>query len=111
MRAAQWFGAPATALVHFGSQCDDNAGHCAIVDCLLLVLMLFDQMQVQMLFRSNAGSNHLDSEDKVAHLTSVVMCKLSRTRKEGWHVQAIGDAHGGAADNYGPIYTAVQALL
>jgi stress response protein SCP2 len=54
---------------------------------------------------------HLDSEDKVSHLTSVVMCKLYRTRKESWHVQAIGDAYGGDASNYGPIYKAVQTLL
>eukprot|EP00568_Trieres_chinensis_P011517 CAMPEP_0183315308 /NCGR_PEP_ID=MMETSP0160_2-20130417/51318_1 /TAXON_ID=2839 ORGANISM="Odontella Sinensis, Strain Grunow 1884" /NCGR_SAMPLE_ID=MMETSP0160_2 /ASSEMBLY_ACC=CAM_ASM_000250 /LENGTH=115 /DNA_ID=CAMNT_0025480835 /DNA_START=1 /DNA_END=348 /DNA_ORIENTATION=+ len=53
----------------------------------------------------------LDAHDKISHLTSVIMCKLYRTTKGGWHVLAIGDAHRGAADNYGPIYSAVQKLL
>jgi len=53
----------------------------------------------------------LDAHDKIAHLTSVVMCKLYRARVGGWHVLSIGDAHRGAADNYGPIYSAVEKLL
>eukprot|EP00586_Coscinodiscus_wailesii_P008266 CAMPEP_0172522098 /NCGR_PEP_ID=MMETSP1066-20121228/292940_1 /TAXON_ID=671091 /ORGANISM="Coscinodiscus wailesii, Strain CCMP2513" /LENGTH=458 /DNA_ID=CAMNT_0013305069 /DNA_START=878 /DNA_END=2254 /DNA_ORIENTATION=- len=53
----------------------------------------------------------LDKHDKISHLTSVVMCKLYRSRNGGWHVVAIGDAHRGAADNYGPIYAAVEKLL
>ena len=53
----------------------------------------------------------LDSHDKVSYLTSVIMCRLYRTRDGGWHVQAIGDAHKGAADNYGPIYAAVDKML
>jgi stress response protein SCP2 len=55
---------------------------------------------------------NLDSHDKIAHLTSVIMCKLyRRDRAKGWHVLAIGDSHRGAVDNYGPIYKAVQRLL
>jgi stress response protein SCP2 len=56
----------------------------------------------------------LDAHDKISYLTSVVMCKLYRTtvgQEERWHVQAIGDAHKAAADNYGPIYAAVEKLL
>ena len=49
----------------------------------------------------------LDAHDKVSYLTSVIMCKLYRTQEGGWHVQAIGDAHKGAAQNYAPIYAAV----
>ena len=51
-----------------------------------------------------------DAHDKISYLTSVIMCKLYRTRDGSWHVQAIGDAHKGAADNYGPIYSAVEKL-
>mmetsp|Transcript_6428 Transcript_6428/g.8450 ORF Transcript_6428/g.8450 Transcript_6428/m.8450 type:complete len:814 (-) Transcript_6428:470-2911(-) len=55
---------------------------------------------------------NLDAHDKIAHLTSVIMCKLYRSsRNGGWHVLAIGDAHGGSADNYGPIHSAAKALL
>jgi len=37
------------------------------------------------------------------------MCKLYLKKAGGgWHVLAIGDAYRGAADNYGPIYSAVQ---
>jgi len=54
----------------------------------------------------------LDAHDKISHLTSVVMCKLYRTRNsDGWHVQAIGDVQRGDASNYGPIYSAVEKLL
>ena len=52
----------------------------------------------------------LDSQDKVSYLTSVIICKLYRVRGGGWHVQAIGDAHKGAADDYGPIFKAVGKL-
>lgn len=55
---------------------------------------------------------NLDAHDKVADLTSIIMCKLYRTSDEDqWHVTAIGDSHKGAADNYGPIYKAVEKLL
>lgn len=55
---------------------------------------------------------NLDAHDKVSDLTSIIMCKLYRTSGEDqWHVTAIGDAHKGAADNYGPIYKAVEKLL
>ena len=53
----------------------------------------------------------LSSHDKISYLTSVVMCRLYRTTTDDWHVQAIGDSHKGAADNYGPIYEAVEKLL
>jgi stress response protein SCP2 len=53
----------------------------------------------------------LAAQDKVSYLTSVVMCKLYRAREGGWHVQAIGDAHKGAADNYGPIHKAADKLV
>lgn len=53
----------------------------------------------------------LDAQHKISYLTSVIMCKLYRTTDGKWHVQAIGDAHKGAADNYGPIYQAVEKLL
>ena len=54
----------------------------------------------------------LDSHDKISHLTSVIMCKLYRSSRAGrWHVLAVGDSHRGAADNYGPIYKAVQGIL
>lgn len=59
----------------------------------------------------------LDSQDKVDYLTSVIMCRLYRVSgssvsgSSAWHVQAIGDAHRGAADDYGPIYSAVAKLL
>jgi len=53
---------------------------------------------------------NLDAHDKVAHLTSVIMCKLYRARG-GWHVVSIGDAHRGDASNYEPIYKATQKLL
>lgn len=52
----------------------------------------------------------LDAHDKVSYLTAIIMCKMYRV-SGGWHVQAIGDAHKGAADNYGPIYEAVRKLL
>eukprot|EP00977_Amphora_coffeiformis_P017190 scaffold5510_cov76-Amphora_coffeaeformis.AAC.4 len=51
----------------------------------------------------------LDYHDKISYVTSVVMCKLYRTKDDRWHVQAIGDAHRGAANNYGPIYEAVES--
>mmetsp|Transcript_31352 Transcript_31352/g.47617 ORF Transcript_31352/g.47617 Transcript_31352/m.47617 type:complete len:794 (-) Transcript_31352:112-2493(-) len=55
---------------------------------------------------------NLDAHDKISHLTSVIMCKLYRKKAGGgWHVLAIGDAYRGAADNYGPIYSAVQKYL
>ena len=54
----------------------------------------------------------LDAQDKVSYLTSVIMCRLYRVDNLGtWHVQAIGDAAKGSADNYGPIYQAVEKLL
>jgi stress response protein SCP2 len=57
----------------------------------------------------------LDAHDKISYLKSVIMCRLYRAKvgrdDEQWHVQAIGDAHKGAADNYGPIYAAVEKLL
>lgn len=56
----------------------------------------------------------LDAHDKISYLTSVVMCRLYRTTTvagERWHVQAIGEAHKGAAGNYGPIYAAIEKLL
>jgi len=70
---------------------------------------------------SNARDNSmlcqydLDAHDKVSYLTSVIMCRLYRSPdNEGrsrWHVQAIGEAHEGAADRYEPIYNAVDKLL
>lgn len=55
---------------------------------------------------------HLESHDKVPHLKSIIMCKLYRTSTDkGWHVLSIGDSHKGSADNYGPIYDAVQKLV
>jgi stress response protein SCP2 len=55
---------------------------------------------------------NLDSHDKISHLKSIIMCKLYRTAgDDNWHVVAIGDSHRGSADNYGPIYDAVQKLL
>mmetsp|Transcript_18638 Transcript_18638/g.53751 ORF Transcript_18638/g.53751 Transcript_18638/m.53751 type:complete len:792 (-) Transcript_18638:61-2436(-) len=54
---------------------------------------------------------NLDAQDKIPHLTSVIMCKLYRSRNGGWHVLAIGDAHQGHAGDYGPIYSAVGRLL
>mmetsp|Transcript_6714 Transcript_6714/g.17280 ORF Transcript_6714/g.17280 Transcript_6714/m.17280 type:complete len:853 (-) Transcript_6714:134-2692(-) len=53
----------------------------------------------------------LDKQDKIDHLTSVIMCKLYRTQDGRWHVQAVGDAHRGDASNYGPILQAVEATL
>jgi len=54
----------------------------------------------------------LDSHDKVSHLKSIIMCKLYRTASsKGWHVLSIGDSHEGAADNYNPIYKAVQKIV
>ena len=55
-------------------------------------------------------SYHLDAHDKVAALTSVVMCKFYRTG-DCWHVLAIGDAYKGDASNYGPIYRAVEKYV
>jgi stress response protein SCP2 len=52
----------------------------------------------------------LQAHDKVASLTSVVMCKLYR-KDDSWHVLAIGDAHKGDASNYGPIYEAVKKYV
>ena len=55
---------------------------------------------------------NLDSHDKISHLKSVIMCKLYRSsRSSGWHVLAVGDSHPGSADNYGPIYKAIQGIL
>ncbi|GFH55893.1 hypothetical protein CTEN210_12369 [Chaetoceros tenuissimus] len=55
---------------------------------------------------------NLDAHDKVADLTSIIICKLYRISGEDqWHVTAIGDTHKGAASNYGPIYKAVEKLL
>lgn len=54
---------------------------------------------------------NLDAHDKVAHLKSIVMCKLYRTGDGHWHVIAIGDSHKGSADNYGPIYSAAKKYL
>lgn len=54
----------------------------------------------------------LDAHDKIPHLKSIIMCKLYRADpSKGWHILAIGDSHRGSADNYGPIYEAVDKLL
>lgn len=69
-------------------------------------------------FNADAGEGSLplctyvlEAHDKVSYLTSVIMCKLHRTREGGWHVQAIGDSHKGAADNYAPIHLAAGKLV
>jgi stress response protein SCP2 len=55
---------------------------------------------------------NLDSHDKIAHLKSVIMCKLYRSsRTDGWHIMAIGDSHRGSASDYGPIYKAVKKFI
>jgi len=54
---------------------------------------------------------NLDAQDKIAHLTSVIMCKLYRSRGGGWHVLALGDAHRGSAADYDPIHSAAKELL
>mmetsp|Transcript_11227 Transcript_11227/g.16482 ORF Transcript_11227/g.16482 Transcript_11227/m.16482 type:complete len:863 (+) Transcript_11227:218-2806(+) len=53
---------------------------------------------------------NLDAQDKIDHLTSVIMCKLYRARG-GWHVVTIGDSHKGHADEYGPINEAADKLV
>jgi stress response protein SCP2 len=54
---------------------------------------------------------NLEAHDKISHLKSVIMCKLYRSDSGVWHVLAIGDSHRGSADDYKPIYDAVQRYL
>ena len=56
-------------------------------------------------------SYNLDAHDKIAHLKSIIMCKLYKTTKGSWHVLAIGDSHRGSVDNYAPIYDAAKKYL
>ena len=54
----------------------------------------------------------LDAHDKIPHSKSIIMCKLYRADpSKGWHILTIGDSHCRSADNYGPIYEAVNKLL
>lgn len=96
------------------------------VSCCYFVISAWDDATLSDILSpsvsfSNAEDNSmlcrydLDAHDKVSYLTSVIMCRLYQsTDTEGrsrWHVQAIGEAHEGAADRYGPIYNAVDKLL
>lgn len=94
----------------------------AVTSCYFVIsawanATLFDILSPSISF-SNAEDDtelcryDLDAHDKVSYLTSVVMCRLYRTGAGvTWHVQAIGEAHKGAAGNYGPIHSAVKKLV
>lgn len=121
------------AVIHSGDRVDETNGlHTIVLDLtkfssdvtsLFFVLSawnnatLFDIKDASIMFydplsNENLCLYNLDAHDKVSDLTSIIMCKLYRTSGEDqWHVVAIGDAHKGAADNYGPIYKAVEKLL
>jgi len=99
---------------------DEKITACVFVLSAWAGATLFDVRTASVSFRdadadleaSPLCTYHLDSHDKVSHLKSIIMCKLYRTdSSKGWHVLSIGDSHEGAADNYGPIYEAVQKLV
>lgn len=122
------------AIVHSGDVIAENSGSHTIEinlsrldgDTCIFVLSawaqatLFDIKSASISFNdadadgsTNAAlcSYNLDAHDKIAHLKSIIMCKLYKTAKGNWHVLAIGDSHRGSVDNYAPIYDAAKRYL
>ena len=112
-------GTRGTHTIHMDLQeLDSQITQCFFVILVYAQATLADILSPSISF-SDADSPHapplcvydLDAHDKVSYLTSVIMCKLHQTKEGKWHVQVICDAHGGAADNYGPIHKAAKKLL
>merc|ERR1712232_554708 len=101
---------------------DENITACVFVLSAWAEATLFDVKTASVSFKDADAEEdapplctyHLEAHDKVSHLKSIIMCKLYRTNDDSsknWHVLSIGDSHEGAADNYCPIYKAVQKLV
>jgi len=124
---------PYTGIVHSGDviqgehgqhtiQLDLNVLPKSVTTCVFVVsawngATLADIYSPTISLQDNDGTSlctyNLDSQDKLDHLTSVIMCKFYRSTRGAtfWHVQAIGESHRGHADSYGPIYKAADRLV